>query len=129
MLITAITILCINILYLTISAVNAYEYEEEPPELFEVEATAYCDGEITATQCKVREGIIAGKPEWYGNVLAVYKSECGQIGEFLGYYECLDTGGERIKSGKVVDIYNPSQEWCDNFGRQKVFIHVIEGDG
>lgn len=129
MMIVAIVILLLNILFLTVSAVNAYEYEEEPPELFEVWATAYCDGEITSTQCKVREGIIAGKPDWYGKVACIYESNNGEIGEFLGYYEVLDTGGEAIKNGRVIDIYNPSKEWCDNFGRHKVFIHLVEGDG
>lgn len=129
MLTLAIIILILNCLFLTISTVNGYEQEEEIPGIFCVEATAYCTGTTTATGCKVRQGIIAGKPEWFGKVAAVYKCEDGKIGEFIGYYECLDTGGEAIKNGRVIDIYNPSLDWCLQFGRQKVFITLIDGEG
>lgn len=128
MLTLAIIMLILNCLFLGVSLVNA-EVLEETPEMFCVEATAYCTGATTATGCKVRQGIIAGKPEWFGKVAAVYECDNGNIGQFIGYYECLDTGGEAIKNGKVIDIYNPSYEWCLQFGRQKVFIHLIDGEG
>lgn len=125
----ALAVLIINILFISIQTINANTNDEEIPEMFQVEATAYCDGTITSTGNKVRKGIVAGKPEWAGNVLAVYENENGEIGEFLGYYECLDTGGSAIRNGKVIDIYNPSREWCLEFGRRKVFVHVIKGKG
>lgn len=128
MMLLAIIVLIINILFFGISIINAEEFDDVP-EIFQVEATAYCDGEITSTGCKVRKGIVAGKKEWEGKVVAVYKSECDEIGEFIGFFEVLDCGGADIKSGKVIDIYNPSREWCLNFGRQKVFIHLIDGEG
>lgn len=102
----------------------------EQPYFFEVEATAYCYGETRCDGKPVRSGICAGKKEWYGKVLALYENDNGNPGEFLGYYECLDTGGDsRIKEGKCVDIYNPSKEWCINFGRKKVLAVIIEGKG
>lgn len=127
MLILAIIVILINILFLTTKTINAKQIDE--PEMISIQATAYCDGEITSTGCKVRQGIVAGKKEWEGKAIAIYKNDGGKVGEFIGLYECLDIGGEPIKKGKVIDIYNPSREWCIEFGRQDVFIQVIEGDG
>lgn len=109
-----------------------YEVEEadfEQPEYFEIEATAYCDGEVCSTGALPRWGICAGKPEWYGKIIALYESDNGKIGKFIGYFECLDTGGERIKNGEVIDIFNPSREWCKQFGRKKVIAYIIDGEG
>lgn len=109
-----------------------YEVHEEDfvqPTYFEVEATAYCDGEVCCRGEIPRMGICAGKPEWYGKVIALYKNNNGIPGEFIGYFECLDTGGQPIKNGKVIDIYNPSREQCMEFGRQKVIAIIIEGEG
>lgn len=110
---------------------QAYEEDKwEEPQYFEIEATAYCDGTTRCDGKPVRTGICAGKKEWYGKVIALYENKNGNPGEFLGYYECLDTGGDsRIKEGKCVDIYNPSKEWCINFGRKKVLAVIIEGKG
>lgn len=95
-----------------------------------IEATAYCYG---ATRCDggtVRTGTCAGKPEWYGRVAAIYLDDNGTPGEFLGYFEILDTGGdERIKSGAVLDIYIPDHDACIEFGRQKVIVSIIDGKG
>ena len=105
------------------------EADFEQPEYFEVEATAYCDGEVCCRGEIPRWGICAGKPEWYGKVIALYESDNGKIGEFIGYFECLDTGSERIRNGEVIDIFNPSREWCKQFGRKKVIAYIIEGRG
>ena len=94
-----------------------------------MEATAYCYGEITADGSRVREGICAAKPEWYGKTAAIYEDAGGVPGEFIGYYECLDTGGDAIKSGDVIDIYSPSYEWCVQFGRRNVLVFLIDGVG
>ena len=100
-----------------------------------MEATAYCSGEITADGSRVREGICAAKKEWIGLTAAVYLDKLREDGthgpgEFLGYYEIRDTGGnELIKNGQCIDIYNPSLEWCINFGRKKVLAVMIEGKG
>lgn len=95
-----------------------------------MEATAYCYGTSRCDGGAVRSGICAGKKEWYGKVAAIYEDENGKPGEFLGYYECLDTGGdERIKNGTVLDIYHPDYDWCIEFGRRKVLVELIDGDG
>lgn len=106
------------------------EADFEQPEYFEVEATAYYQGEVCSTGALPRWGICAGKPEWYGKIIALYESDNGKIGEFIGYFECLDTGPvDTVRAGKVIDIYNPSREWCKQFGRKKVIAYIIEGRG
>ena len=106
-------------------AVKAETIDEYIP----MEATAYCSGTTCSTGVRVRVGIVASKPDWYGKVAMIYRNNNGQVGEFLGYYEVLDTGSERIKNGEVIDIYNPSEAWCKQFGRQDVLVKLIDGNG
>lgn len=108
---------------------------KEEPAWLPMEATAYCSGEITADGSRVREGICAAKKEWIGLTAAVYLDSVKEDGVhgpgvFLGYYEIKDTGGnELIRNGQAIDIYNPSLEWCINFGRKNVWVVLIKGEG
>lgn len=104
---------------------------EQQPEFFEVEATAYCYGTTRCDGDPIRDGICAGKKEWYGKVIALYEQdENGQLGKFIGYYDCLDTGGDyRIKEGNCIDIYIPSYNDCIQFGRRKCLAMIIDGEG
>lgn len=96
----------------------------------QMEATAYCYGTIRCDGGAVRTGTCAGKPEWHGKVAAIYLDNNGSPGEFLGYFEILDTGGdERIRNGTVLDIYIPDYDACIGFGRQKVIVTIIDGEG
>lgn len=64
-----------------------------------------CPGTVTATGSKVREGIIAGCEAHLGDAAMIYTLD----GEFIGYYECLDTGGAKgIKNDKVIDMWMPN---------------------
>lgn len=95
-----------------------------------MEATAYCYGTTRCDGGKVRIGTCAAKKDWYGKVAAIYLDNGGEMGEFLGYFEILDTGGdERIRNGTVLDIYIPDRDACIEFGRQKVLVVLIEGEG
>ena len=61
---------------------------------------------------------------------AIYLDDNGSPGEFLGYFEILDTGGDdRIKNGTVLDIYIPDYDTCIEFGRRKVVVVFIDGEG
>ena len=113
-------------------AVKAFQMEESDsePDFISMEATAYQYGTTRFDGGKVRTGICAAKPDWYGKVAAVYEDDCGAPGEFIGYFECLDTGGdERIKNGTCIDIYHPDKDWCIKFGRKKVLVLLIDGEG
>lgn len=109
---------------------NLGAIEPVETQYIQMEATAYCYGTTRCDGRAVRIGVCAAKPEWYGKLAAVYEDADGKPGEFIGYFECLDTGGdERIKDGRCIDIYNPSKEWCIKFGRRKVLVLLIDGEG
>lgn len=96
----------------------------------QMEVTAYCYGTTRCDGGAVRTGICAGKSEWQGKVAAIYLDNNGTLGEFLGYFEILDTGGdERIQNGTVLDIYIPDYDSCIEFGRRKVVVVLIDGEG
>jgi 3D (Asp-Asp-Asp) domain-containing protein len=104
-------------------------YEDTSPEpiVLEMEATAYCTGSITASGKTVREGYCSMARQYMGMTAVIYDAETM---EYIGTYEIEDTGGDsRIKQGKVVDIYNPSYDWCIDFGRKKVKAYIYEADG
>ena len=102
-------------------------------------ATAYCLDGITASGKPVREGICAGKDEWFGKTIIVYQRLPGdKLGSLIGIYECLDKGGtEAIKNGWVIDIWEPDLEACQELMDKvyedgcegKIFIQVIDGVG
>lgn len=95
-----------------------------------MEVTAYCYGNIRCDGGMVRIGTCAGKKDWYGKVASIYLDDNGNLGEFLGYFEILDTGGdERIQNGTVLDIYIPDYDSCIEFGRRKVVVVLIDGEG
>ena len=108
-----------------------------------IRCTSYCDTGITASGVYTRPGIIAGKEEWLGYVAALYEvGEDGNIGDFIGYYEFLDTGagmdmdgdgyGDSIINGSSVDVYQPTlsecYEWVDEHG-DYVYMQLIKGEG
>ena len=125
----AIAVCIILMLSICINAEEIEEPETEP-QYIQMEATAYCYGTTRCDGRSVRIGVCAAKPEWYGKLAAVYEDAYGKPGEFIGYFECLDTGGdERIKDGRCIDIYNPDEAWCIKFGRKKVLVCLIDGEG
>lgn len=110
-------------------AVMAADKPEVAPAQL-MEATAYCYGTIRCDGGAVRTGICADKPDWYGKVAAIYLDDNGSLGEFLGYFEILDTGGDdRIRNGTVLDIYIPDYDACIEFGRRKVIVTLVDGEG
>lgn len=62
-------------------------------------------------------------------------------GDFLGYWECLDTGfgGDAdedgvgsIEDGRVIDMYFPTLEECKNWMKLtggKVYVQLIDAEG
>ena len=102
-------------------------------------ATAYCVSGVTASGEITRDGICAGKDEWLGKTIILYQRLPGnKIGEQIGIYECLDTGGTPgLKEGKVIDVWCQDLDTCQEFmnlvyedGCQgHVYIQVIDADG
>ena len=92
--------------------------------MYRAEATAYCIHGITASGTPTRMGICAGKSEWLGKTIIVYKRlPDGKIGDIIGIYECTDTGGPGIASGKVIDI------WCEDPDECQKLMDILYEDG
>lgn len=97
---------------------------------FHIESTAYCHGEVTAGGHKVREGIAAGRREWMGQTAILYADDNGSIGELIGIYEVLDTGGDaRIQNGECIDIYMPDYAAAKEYGRRDVWVQIVDAKG
>ncbi len=108
-------------------------------DLKPISVTAYYSENPTGCRGdRMREGIAAGKQEWYGKAIVLYTDENGQPGELIGVYEILDTGygkdtgkGESrikkgrhmgsIESGQTVDIYR------DNYEGSKEIMELTKG--
>lgn len=114
----------------------------EAGEVFQMLTTAYCQGDVTATGVRTREGICAVRREWISKTALVWEcNEDGTQGEFLGFWECLDTGfgadsdGDGIGSieeGKVIDMYFPTmdkaKEWM-KLTNGKVYVQLMDAEG
>ncbi len=109
------------------------------PTLQKAHATAYYQSGTMAEGQQTRDGVCAGAKEYLGCVIVVYQRlPDGSIGDYIGMWECLDTGGtDGLKNGTVVDVWQQDLELCQDFmdmvyedGCQgKVYIQVIEGKG
>jgi len=143
-----IIVLAIVLLFLDINA----KAEQSDPfnEPVKVRCTCYLDSGTTASGKETRYGIMASKPEWIGCVACVNAvNPDGSVGEFIGYFEILDTGygaetgvgqskifSDRtlgtIETGETVDVYcsttHQAEEWIDTFG-DEVYIKLVDGVG
>ena len=131
--------------------IQAEALESDPfQEPVKLRCTCYIDQGITASGKMTRPGIMAARREWIGCVAEVNEvNEDGSVGEFIGYYEILDTGygietgvGESqilkgrtkgtIETGDTVDIWMPTldaaQEWVKTHG-DYVYVKLFKGEG
>lgn len=116
-------------------------YADSQPTLIKGYATAYIgESEYTYTGDKVREGICGGCKDYIGKTIVLYQRlPNDEVGRILGIYECLDTGTgtEGFQQGRVIDVYQPSLEECQDFmnliyedGCQgRVYIQIFDGKG
>lgn len=118
-----------------------------------VNTTAYTEGTVCCRGVKAREGIVAGRPEWYGSACVIYRAvpDGGsyRMGSAIGIYEVLDTGYGRstrdgipsrvradktsrgtIEVGQCIDRYSESYESAVDWMREtggKCYIQIIKG--
>ena len=116
-------------------------YAEKQPTLIKGYATAYIgESEYTCTGDKVREGICGGCKAYLGKTIILYQRlPNDEVGQILGIWECLDTGTgtEGFQQGRVIDVYKPTLEECQEFmnliytnnAKGKVWIQVVEAEG
>ncbi len=123
------------------------EDPEEEPEVIAVECTAYCDDVDCYGNATVEGLTCAGKREWLGCTVAIYeRNSDGSVGDFIGFWEFRDVGygqptgrGESklkegrslgtIEAGECIDIYIPTERACQEWGRRKVYIQIINAVG
>ena len=83
-------------------------------DMYKMHATAYILTGKTASGEETRHGICAtGRREWLGKTVELYQRTPDGIGEYIGTYECLDTGCKR----NVIDV------WCDGMEEAQAFIN------
>lgn len=114
----------------------------EQGQVFRMLTTAYHYGTATVTGQRPRRGMCAVREEWVGKTALVWKCNGSDIlGEFLGIWECLDTGfgadsdGDgmgSIQEGRVIDMYFPTQEeveeWMAVTGG-RVYVQLVDAEG
>lgn len=126
-------------------------FESDPTvQPVKVRCTCYLDEGVTASGAYTRPMIMAAQPKYIGYTACVNAiNEDGSIGEFIGYYEILDTGYGRetgwgeskikkgktvgtIEAGETVDIWMPTmhqaEEWIDTYG-DYVYVYFIPAEG
>ena len=98
-------------------------------ELELIRATCYLPtGNRTASGVYPYEGIIASNRAHLGQVAALYSIDM----EFIGYFECRDTGGHiGLKNGTRIDVYRDNRarlkEWVNTYG-DYVYIKWIDAE-
>lgn len=104
--------------------------------------TAYCVGHTTASGAKVRHGVVAMAREYMGLTAEIWlMAEDGSLGDFVGFFEVLDTGkgGDKHNTGKgaiergaVIDVYFPDYAECVEWmalTKGKVYVRLLKADG
>lgn len=112
-------------------------------EMVQIRCTCYCEHSKTATGVRTRYGIAAGKREWVGYTCELNAiNPDGSIGEFIGYFEFLDTGagmdtdgdgkGDSIINGQSIDVWTNSlsdaYRWRDKYG-DYVYMKIFKAKG
>lgn len=106
----------------------------QEPDMQVIRCTCYIVEGVTSSGQQTREGIISSKPEWRGDVMALYTMD----DKFIGYYEVLDTGnghdtdgdgiGDSIKNGKSIDVWMPSldeaHKWISKYGDYVKMVRI-----
>lgn len=104
-------------------------------EPVKIRCTCYCyNSGVTAAGTKPKQGLtVAGRKEWMGKACVLYRiNEEGEIGDLIGMYQFLDTGGELISQGKRIDVYRNTldecHDWVNEYG-DYVYMQVIDVEG
>ena len=108
------------------SKIERPELEKSTDGMRSMIATAYCLHGKTAMGTQTREGIAAGKREWFGKTAKVYLNDNGQVGQLIATVTIEDIGGTPIVNGSVIDLWFPEYETCKQFGRKLVYVEIVD---
>lgn len=86
-------------------------------------------GAKTATGKTARYGYVAYKPEYFGKTCILYTQDM----EYIGVFECEDTGGSRVRTGQVLDVYTGTTidscyDWVEENGTH-CYVQWVESEG
>lgn len=105
--------------------------EADDPTLEYIRTTVYYakEGAKTATGKEARYGIVAYKPEYFGKTCILYTADM----EYIGVFECEDTGGHMIRTGQRLDVYTGTTidscyDWVDEYGTY-CYMQWIDAEG
>lgn len=115
---------------LLIFTIMAAEPEPEP-EMELIRTTVYYapEGAKTATGATARYGHVAFKPEYFGRTCILYTADM----EYIGVFECEDTGGKLIRTGQRIDVYTGTTiqscyDWADEYGTY-CYVQWVDAEG
>lgn len=82
----------------------------------------------TATGRKAEYGIVAYDPAYYGKTCYLYTEDF----QLIGIFECQDTGGYYVRTGKILDVYCPNRQACYDWVKENgmyCYVQWIESEG
>lgn len=104
---------------------------DDDPSLEYIRTTVYYakEGAKTATGKTARYGMVAYKPEYFGKTCILYTADM----EYIGVFECEDTGGHMIRTGQRLDVYTGTTidscyDWVDEYGTY-CYMQWIDAEG
>ena len=116
---------------LMLSPLSVSAEDEVTGSLPLVRTTVYYakEGAKTATGKEARYGIVAYDPDYFGKTCILYTEDM----RYIGIFECEDTGGHRVKTGKVLDVYTGTTlescyEWVEQNGTH-CYVQWVESEG
>lgn len=86
-------------------------------------------GAKTSTGKEARYGIVAFDPQYYGKTCILYTENR----EYIGIFECEDTGGRLVRSGQRLDVYTGTTidtcyEWANTYGTY-CYVQWLDAEG
>lgn len=87
------------------------------------------EGAKTATGKTARYGMVAYDPAYFGKTCILYTEDM----RYIGIFECEDTGGERVRTGRVMDVYTGTTlescyAWVEQNGTH-CYVQWVESEG
>lgn len=86
-------------------------------------------GAKTATGKTARYGMVAYDPAYFGKTCILYTEDM----RYIGIFECEDTGGHRVRTGQVLDVYTGTTlescyDWVEENGTH-CYVQWIDSEG
>lgn len=87
------------------------------------------EGAKTATGKTARYGMVAYDPAYFGKTCILYTEDM----RYIGIFECEDTGGHRVRTGQVLDVYTGTTlescyDWAEQNGTH-CYVQWVESEG